>query len=102
MKFAHSTLLAAIFLIATSAFTADFYVDQATGNDSRDGLSTAAAVATIRRGLEVLANYESDMGRGGHTIHVKAGTYIDDPIAELGEAHFGANDNRNSIVADGV
>ncbi len=102
MKFAQTTLLAAIFLVATSAFTADIYVDQATGNNGNDGLSNAAAVATIARALEVLANYQSDMGRGGHKIHVAAGTYIDDPIAEVGEAHFGTNDNRNSIVADGV
>ena len=100
MKFAQTTLLAAIFVIATSSFAADIYVNQATGNNGNDGLSSGAAVQTIARGLDVLVA-ENASSFGGHTVHVAAGTYIDDPIAELGNAHFGANTNRNSIVADG-
>jgi|GEM_PF-3153956 hypothetical protein len=101
MKFAHTALLAAIFVIATSAFAADIYVDQATGNNGNDGLSTGAAVATIARSLELLVDQNAS-SFGGHTVHVAAGTYIDDPIATLESQHFGADDNRNSIVADGV
>ncbi|HCN09307.1 MAG TPA: hypothetical protein DIT01_15375, partial [Lentisphaeria bacterium] len=72
MKFAHTTLLAAIFVIATTTFAADIYVDQATGNSGNDGLSAGAAVATIAHGLVVLADQNAS-SFGGHTVHVAAG-----------------------------
>src|SRR5690606_38499319 len=49
--------------------TADYYVDQATGDDGNDGTSTGAAFKTIQAALDAAD------GDGDVSIAVRAGTY---------------------------
>ena len=54
-------------LVAGPGFAATIHVDQATGNDAHDGSTPANAVATITRGLQLVA--------AADTLDIGAGTY---------------------------
>ncbi len=73
----HRCLLATVLLAQAAprvAHAARFYVDAESGDDADDGSTPDLAVATITRGVELIA--------GGDELIVGPGTYYERPVFE--------------------